>query len=61
MNKFILYIFLLLGTFLYSHPVVENLDLQRFMGRWYVIALIPNWVEEGATNSYDDYELNQDG
>ena len=61
MNKINLYIFLLSLSFLCCHPVVENLDLHRFMGRWYVIALIPNWVEEGATNSYDDYKLNQDG
>ena len=22
---------------------------------------IPNWIEEGGTNSYDDYVLNEDG
>jgi len=31
------------------------------MGRWYVFALIPNWIEEGGINSYDDYVLNEDG
>ena len=31
------------------------------MGRWYVIALIPNWIEGDGRNSYDDYVLNQDG
>ena len=31
------------------------------MGRWYVISLIPNWIEENATNSFDEYTLNKDG
>jgi apolipoprotein D and lipocalin family protein len=48
-------------SYLGSHPVVQDLDLQNFMGRWYVISLIPNWIEKGASNSYDDYELNKDG
>ena len=60
MNKNIL-IFLLLNTLLISHPIVDSLDISRFMGRWYVIALIPNWIEEGCSNSYDDYKLNKDG
>ena len=58
-NKLYLLIFIL--SFGFSHPVVKNLDLNKFMGRWYVISLIPNWIEEGATNSYDDYKLNEDG
>ena len=58
-NKLHLLIFILsLG---FPHPVVKNLDINKFMGRWYVISLIPNWIEEGATNSYDDYKLNEDG
>ncbi len=44
-----------------AHPVVSEIDIEKFMGRWYVIALIPNWIEEGATNAYDDYSLNDDG
>ena len=51
----------LVKTFLYCHPVVDYFDIEKFMGRWYVISLIPNWIEEGCTNSYDDYELNKDG
>ena len=45
---------------LLPHPVVQDLDIERFMGRWYVISIIPNWVEDG-TDSYDDYTLNKDG
>jgi len=61
MKKKILTILIFNTTVLYSHPVIENLNLQKFMGRWYVISLIPNWIEEGTTNSYDDYELNEEG
>lgn len=55
------YIIILMLSFLSSHPVVENLDIEQFMGRWYVIALVPNWIEDSAINSYDDYVLNSDG
>ena len=61
MKKFIFTILLIKFSLLYSHPVVEDLNLERFMGRWYVIALIPNWIEENSTNSFDDYILNKDG
>jgi len=57
----IIIIISLVKTFLYCHPVVDYFDVEKFMGRWYVISLIPNWIEEGCTNSYDDYELNEDG
>ena len=53
--------FLIKINILLSHNVVDGLDIEKFMGRWYVISLIPNWIEEGATNSYDDYILNDDG
>ena len=61
MNIKNLYILTFFLSFSFSHPVVQNLDIERFMGRWYVIALIPNWIEENAINSYDDYKLNKDG
>tara|TARA_Y100001970_G_scaffold153279_1_gene187708 strand:+ start:929 stop:1435 length:507 start_codon:yes stop_codon:yes gene_type:complete len=48
-------------SLLFPHQTVENLDIEKFMGRWYVISLIPNWIEEGGTNSFDDYKLNKDG
>lgn len=47
-----------------SHPplqTVEQVDLERFMGEWYVIANIPTFVEEGAHNAVESYELNDDG
>ena len=54
-------VFLFKINILLSHNVIDGLDIERFMGRWYVISLIPNWIEEGATNSYEDYVLNDDG
>ena len=48
-------------SYLSSHPVVQELDLEKFMGRWFVLSLIPNRFEKGASNSYDDYKLNEDG
>ena len=40
---------------------VEYVDLERFMGDWYVIANIPTFVEKGAHNAVETYELNPDG
>jgi len=60
MKKYILLV-IIQATLIYSHQVVENLNIEKFMGRWYVISLIPNWIEEGGTNSFDDYKLNKDG
>lgn len=40
---------------------VESVDLEKFMGKWFVIALVPNMIEKGATNSSDTYLLNSDG
>ena len=40
---------------------VEFVDLEKFMGKWFVIALVPNMIEKGAKNSSDTYVLNDDG
>jgi len=40
---------------------VDHVDLERFMGDWYVIANIPTWVEKGAHNAVESYELMPDG
>lgn len=40
---------------------VEYVDLERFMGPWYVIANIPTFLEKGAHNAVETYELNDDG
>ena len=61
MKSKIAILFIIKLSVLYSHEVVNNLDIEKFMGRWYVISLIPNWIEENATNSFDEYTLNKDG
>jgi apolipoprotein D and lipocalin family protein len=38
-----------------------QVDLERFMGDWYVIANIPTWLEEGAHNAVESYRLQHDG
>lgn len=37
--------------------VVEQLDLQRFMGDWYVVGNIPTFLEKGAHNAVETYTL----
>jgi len=34
------------------------IELSRFMGRWYVVAAIPTFVDRGAVNSIEDYVWN---
>jgi apolipoprotein D and lipocalin family protein len=40
---------------------VASVDLKRFMGDWYVIANIPTFVEKGAHNAIEHYDLKDDG
>jgi apolipoprotein D and lipocalin family protein len=42
-------------------PNVEHVDLQRFMGDWYVIANIPTFAEKDAYNAVESYRLDEDG
>lgn len=42
-------------------PTVDYVDLERFMGDWYVIANIPTPIETQAYNPTESYRLNQDG
>ncbi len=40
---------------------VDYVDLERFMGKWYVIASIPTFIEKEAYNAVETYALNDDG
>jgi apolipoprotein D and lipocalin family protein len=40
---------------------VEYVDLDRFMGDWYVIASIPTFIETDAYNAVESYRLDDDG
>jgi apolipoprotein D and lipocalin family protein len=40
---------------------VDKVDLNRFMGDWYVIANIPTFIEKDAYNATETYRLENDG
>ncbi len=42
-------------------PRAQNVDLNRFMGEWYVIANIPTFIETDAHNAIETYSMNDDG
>lgn len=44
-----------------SLKTVDYVDLERFMGDWYVIANIPTYLEKDAYNPVESYSLNKDG
>ena len=67
MMKTTLTCLLTLGLVACSHtpekplPRAQNVDLNRFMGDWYVIANIPTFIETGAHNALESYAMNADG
>jgi len=40
---------------------VARVDLTRYMGRWYVISHVPNFLEKNKVNTSDNYALKDDG
>jgi apolipoprotein D and lipocalin family protein len=55
---------LLAGCRASAHPplaLAGDVDLERFMGDWYVIANIPTAIEKGAHNAVESYRLEADG
>ena len=56
-----LLIYLIILSFVFTMNTVNNLDIERFMGKWYVISTIPNFIEKGCENAYDIYTFNLDG
>jgi apolipoprotein D and lipocalin family protein len=46
-----------------STPIatVKHVDLERFMGDWYVIANIPTFIERDAYNAMESYRLTDEG
>lgn len=40
---------------------VPHVDLQRYMGEWYVIANIPTFLDRHAYGAVETYELKEDG
>lgn len=44
-----------------SLKIVDNVNINKFMGDWYVIAHIPAFIEKNAYNAIESYALNKDG
>jgi len=47
-----------------THPPlqpVSHVDLKRFMGKWYVIAAIPTFLEKNSYNAVESYRLDKNG
>ena len=40
---------------------VPRVELERFMGDWYVIANIPTFLEKSAHNAVESYRMDDDG
>ena len=41
--------------------VVPYVDIERYLGKWYEIALYPNWFEKGCFRSTAFYEKLENG
>jgi len=52
---------MLVGNSIKPMPVVDYVDLDRFMGDWFVIATIPTFLERDAYNPIETYRRDNDG
>jgi apolipoprotein D and lipocalin family protein len=41
--------------------VVDRVDIERFLGPWYVVALMPSFLEKDAVNGIETYSLDDKG
>ena len=54
--------FLMCGCKTVSPPqTVKEVELDRFMGDWYVVASIPTRFEQGAHNALENYQMDDKG
>ncbi len=42
-------------------PLVRSIELERYMGDWYVIAAIPTFIEKNSFDAVESYKLDPDG
>ena len=42
-------------------PLAPHVDVNRYLGRWYIIANIPYFLEKGEVGSYVDFTRRPDG
>lgn len=43
----------------FNLKTVDNVDINKFMGNWYVIACIPTFLEKNTLNAIENYRLNK--
>jgi len=59
--SFLVSIFFLIGCSSVDYTqTVDSLDIDRFMGKWYVVAGRTTFVEKGAHNSLEEYTWNKE-
>jgi apolipoprotein D and lipocalin family protein len=57
-----LFVYLFMPTQIMANPKpVEYVNIDRYMGKWYVIRNIPYFLEKNKVASYDTYSLRADG
>jgi apolipoprotein D and lipocalin family protein len=44
-----------------NQPLAEYVDIERFMGTWYVQAYTPTFLDRDAHDATESYELSDDG
>ena len=44
-----------------GYEAVSGFDVNRYLGKWYEIARLPNWFEKGLVNVTATYSLREDG
>lgn len=44
-----------------DNSTVGNVDMQRYLGKWYEIARLDHWFERGQTHCTANYSMNDDG
>ena len=58
---FSLIFFIFSCSTIHSTQTVKLVNIERFMGDWYVIASVPNFIENNAINPMESYSLNSAG
>ncbi len=67
MQRIVIILFITIATMLWgcqaAKPIytVPKVDLERFMGDWYVIAAIPTFIEKESYNAIESYRLDKNG
>ena len=61
--RFFIIIFIISGCSMTQTKlkIVDQVNIEKFMGPWYVIAHIPTFIERNAYNAIESYQLNDDG